>query len=296
MLIGLLLWGGMYTAFALIFPHLSTPEGRLPGYFMFEVFCLFPWTVWLLCIAVKKGGATGISVLVQAFVVMAVTYPIHIAATHSNYWAYFQERDVLLGIRIAGVPIEEYFFYPIIISFAILCYLWFCQYMKSQRLSDLAVRRKTLRLILGSLSAIFFCLGLYVLTLRDPGQIVAATQTWDGMGVPHYAEGPRVYGWTLVCLFSVSFNLWLLYLAERFTPMMLRAVLPVIVIFFVVCLLVDLIGVSRGWWVFNAQQVSGWWVGGTLPLENLPSYVTGVTLSIAVFEGTRRLLGAKGLP
>ena len=75
--------------------------------------------------------------------------------------------------------------------------------------------------------------------------------------------------------------------------MMLRAVLPVIAIFTVMCLLIDLLGISRGWWVFNSQQASGLMLGGAVPAENLPSYLTGVTLSIAAFEACRRLMGDK---
>lgn len=295
MLIGFLLWGGMYTIFALVFPRLSTPDHQLPGYFLFEVSCLAPWLAWLFWIAIRKGGATGLSVLVQACAILAITYPIHVITTHKLFWTYFQDKDVLLGVRIGGVPIEEYFFYPLTINLSILMYLLMCDYLKARRLPDLAINRKTLRLVFFSLSAVCFGLGFYVLTLRDPGQIAPATLTWDATGVPHYAEGPRNYSWTLVCLFSAGFNLLLLYLAELYTSVMIRAVIPIIGVYVLLCLLIDLMGVSRGWWVFNDQQASGYWIGG-VPLEDLPMYVTGVMMPIALFESCRRLLGGRGLP
>ena len=162
MLAGLTLWGSAYVAFVLAISRFSTPAHKLPGYFLFEVCCLIPWTLWLLRYAVRTGTVTAVSAVVQSCVVMAVTYPVHIVSTHRLFWGYFQDRDTLLGIRLAGVPFEEYLFYPLTINFAILLYLLTCEHMRTRGLPDLAVNRKWLRRFLFGLAAIFFAAAVYV--------------------------------------------------------------------------------------------------------------------------------------
>lgn len=295
MLRGLLIWGGAYTAFAFGVSFLSTPERKLPAYFLFEMICLAPWTVWLFWMAAKRGAETMVGVVVQACVVLAVVYPIEIAGTFGKLWDFFEDKDSLIGVRLGGLPIEEFFFYPLTINFAVLLYLLVCDSLRSRRVPDIEVGSRRLFLGLGCAAAVFAGLGLYVLALRDSGAVVDAVRLWDDHGLPRYAEGPRSYRWTLIALFSLAVNMFVFYVAERHTALMLRAVIVLSGVFFLVNLLVELMGTSRGWWVYNGQQTSGMWVAA-VPLENLPVYLTGVTLSLALFEATRRLMGAKGMP
>ena len=176
-----------------------------------------------------------------------------------------------------------------------MLYLWICDLIKVRRLRDLEINRTTLRFVLGSLAIIFFSLGVYLFLHRDPSHVAPLTKTWDPTGLPHYLEGPQNYLWALICLGSLTMNCIILYMAERSTSMTLRAILPLSVVYYLICFLVELLGVSRGWWVYNVQQVSGHLIGG-VPLENLVVYLTAVVLPISIFEWVRKLLGESGLP
>jgi hypothetical protein len=223
---------------------------------------------------------------------MAVTYPAHIVTTLGHNWAYFQDMDLLAGPHLAGVPVEEFLFYPLTINLAVLLYLLTVDVMKEKKLADFQIDRRTLRASLLGAAAVFFGLGAAFILMRDPSSVAAATQVRDAFGLPHYAEGPRNFNWTILCMFSVAANLTGLWIAELYTPMTLRAVVPVAVLFLPVCLLIDVLGTTRGWWVFNAQATSGIWIG-PVPAEELPMYLTGVMMSISVFEGTRRIFGER---
>jgi len=288
-------WFAAYAAFAVGIHFLSGPAHRLPGYLPFELACLLPWNIVLFVKAARRGAAVAIAVLVTTCFVMVVTYPAHIITTLNLHWAYFQDQDVLIGPMLAGVPIEEFLFYPMTINLAVLIYLVMCGFMKERRLADFPLSRGSLRAVLLGGAAVFALLGIWLIASGNPGSVAPAARSWDTFGLPHYSEGPRTRGWTILCMFSAASNLVLLWLAELFTPMTLRAVVPTAALYLPVCLLVDLIGTSRGWWVFNAQTSSGLWIG-PLPVEELPMYLTGVMLSISVFETTRRLLGERGLP
>lgn len=295
MLTGLLLWGGVYLSTVVVISVFSTPAHQLPAYLIFELVCLAPWTVWLFVVAARKGQAVILAVLVQACVVAVLTYIVEVRSTYAKYWDFFQEKDVLCGVMISGVPLEEFLFFPFAINFSILLYLYICDYLKDHKISDISIHPRKLFLVLGGFAIVFAGLGFYVATLRDLTMVVPAMRTWEHFGIPRYTEGPRGYGWTLIILFSVSFNFLLFYIAERNTLLILRAAILIVGIFFLINFLVELFGTGRGWWVYNGQQVSGIWVVA-IPLENLAAYLTGVTLPLALFEGTRTLLGERGYP
>jgi len=295
MLSGLLLWGALYIGTATAIWFTCSAGKIIPAYFIFEMVCLAPFTVWLFLLAARKGRAVVTGVLLETCVVAAVTYTVQVLATLSGFWAYFQDKDALLGPTISGVPVEEFLFYPLTINFSMLLYLWICDYIKSRRLPDINYSRRTLGLICIGFSVAFALLAACVFTLRSPAQVQPALKFWTQSGIPRYLEGPRQYNWTLICLISIAVNAVVFYLAELKTSLMLRAALILAGIFFLICLLVNLLGTGRGWWVYNGQQTSGIWIGG-VPLEDLAVCLTGVTLPISIFEATRTMLGEKGLP
>ena len=292
---GFLLWGATFAAFVLLFPLVSDAAHPLPGYALFLLLGMLPWTLRLYRLAFRHGRTTAIAVVVQGAVVAGLTYPVHIAATHAAYWTYAMNQDRLLGLRIGGVPFEEYFFYPLTINLAVLAYLWLGELMQARRLPELPVSRRNVRICLLAIAGVGAALFAWTwVAVRQPGQVVDPAQLlWRGPADPSFVGGPREAGWALVCFGSLACNFLLMAWAETHALLRLRAVLPTTVLFFLICLLVDLLGISRGWWVFNAQQTSGLWVG-PLPLENLASYLTGVPLALTVFEGCRRLLGERG--
>ncbi len=280
---------------AVVVEILSTPSRRLPAYMIFEVVCLLPGTVWLYVVAYRKGWVTTVGALLQGAVVAAVSYVVQVAATNGKYWDYFQDKDILVGVRISGVPLEEFFFYPLTINISLLLYLLLCDVIKARRLSDLRVSRRALRWTLGVLALVFAILAAYVFTLRDMTQAVPEVRTWEGIGIPRYMQGTRSYGWCLICLVSLVANAILFYIAELTTALMLRAVLLQAGFVFLIFFMIELLGTGRGWWVYNSQVTSGFWIAG-IPLENLGVYFTGVMLPVAIFESTRTLLGESGLP
>ena len=294
MLTGMLIWGGTYLAATCAITVLSTPAHRLPSYLLFELVCLAPWTVWLFIRSARRGGAVAIGAVVQAATVAALTYVVEAECTYAGYWEFFQDRDVLCGVRLSGVPIEEFLFFPLAINFALLLYLWIVDYLRSHRIRDFKVPTPVLFAVLGGLSAVFAGLAVWTWLQRDPAA-APVVRAWDSFGIPRLSGGPRGYGWTLIILSSVSVNFLVFLLAERFTALVLRAAIVLAGVFFLVNFLVEFFGTGRGWWVYNARQVSGAWVIA-VPVENLAAYLTGITLSLALFEGTRTLLGEKGPP
>jgi lycopene cyclase domain-containing protein len=294
LLAGMLAWGGAFTAFVLVLPGVSGPAHPLPAYALFNLLCLAPWTIGMFLAARRRGAGTAAGAVVQACAMLVVTYPIHVAATRQRYWDYFEDWDRLLGIRLGGVPFEEFCFYPFTINMSVLLYLWLCALVKRRGLADLAVPPARLRAWCLGAALVFAGLAVAAVLARDPADS-AAVRLRDAGGVPHYAEGPRAYGWTLICLVSAAMNSLIFFAAKRRTALSLRAALPTAAVFMLVCLLVELEGAQRGWWVYNARQSSGWWIGG-VPAENLVAYLTGVTLPLSLLEGTRRLLGERGLP
>lgn len=293
MMPGLLAWGGAYAAFALLLPQWSGPGHLLHGYFLYLAICFAPWSIWFYWMSWKRDAATAASVIIQGAVVAAVTFPIHIIATHRQFWTYFEDRDALLGIRMAGVPVEEYFFYPFMINMAMLLYFWLTDLMKARRIADFRINRSRLwAALLAAAVAFYVWAGYEWFMVRDVASVAMPAMSRDTAGVPHFAAGPRDCGWAILCLASTGTNLLGLWFAERFTPLHLKAMLLGYPIFFLICFLSDVIGVSRGWWVFNDQSCTGIWLGG-VPLEDPIMYVTGMTLSLSVFSGCRRALGAR---
>jgi hypothetical protein len=295
MLVGMISWGACYTAAVVAISIYGTPAHKLPAYILFESACLLPWFIWLLVRAYRKGRAVTIAVIGQACTVAAVSYIVQIVATNARFWDYFGDKDILTGIRISGVPLEEFLFYPLTINFSIMLYLWICDYLKARRIRDFRIKRKPLRLALGITALVFAALATWVYLHRNPADIRPPSRTWEGLGIPRYTEGPLGYGWTITCLLSVSANLVIFYFAELATSLNLRAVISLTGIFLLVCVLVESFGTGRGWWVYNSQQVSGLWVAG-VPLESFPAYLTAVMMPISLFEYIRRLMGERGLP
>jgi uncharacterized membrane protein YoaT (DUF817 family) len=295
MMAGLLLWGAAYAAVAVAVTLLSTPARPLPAYLIFELVCLLPWTAWLIVKAARSSKGVGIAAMVQMCAVFTVTYIAEVTGTYAGLWTFSMTRDALCGVSIAGVPLEEYLFYPLVMNFALLNYLWICAYLKARHEGDLPVSRRTLAMVLGGASAAFLAMAMAILFLRDASVSVPPTGGAGPGGIPRFDEGPRGYAWTLVCLFSVAANLLVFLAAERWTALMLRAALPLSAVFFLICLMVELLGTGRGWWVFNGRQCSGMWVAG-IPVENFPAYLTGVMLPLALFEFARKVLGEKGMP
>lgn len=282
-------WGALYAAFVLVLPYASVPGRQLPAYALF-LLCLTPWSVWLVPLVRRIGGAAPTALAVQAAVVLAVTYPVQILGTVHGYWDYVQDRDSLLGFRLGGVPVEEYFFYPLSLNMAMLYYLLVGERLRSRGVHDEFLKPSHLKTLLLGGAACCFALAVYFFLKREPLAIASPRQWWDDFAIPHLVAGPRDYAWTLTCLLSLSGALVALWVAELNTPMRLRAILPASAMFFLTGLLLDLIGLSRGWWVYNAQHTSGWWLG-PVPLENLAMYSCGVPETAALFEGIRQLLG-----
>jgi len=290
---GLLAWGGMYALFLLAFPFLSTPQRPLHGYLLFEACALFPWFAWLFWTGWRRGPVAGMSLVIQACLVLVLSFPVQILATRRMCWTYFQDKDTLLGPTLGGVPAEEFLFYPLTVNVSVLIYLWVCDWLKAHKRADLGLSRSMLNTILVGAAVLFYALAAYVWTLRDATSVVAATRSWDASGVAWYAEGPRLYEWTLVCLASAATNLLIFRFGLLRGVLNLRAVLLTAPIFILICVLVDLLGVSRGWWVYNAQQVSRLWIGGIVA-ESVPMYATGVMLPLSLYGLIRNQLGARG--
>lgn len=295
MLAAMVTWGAVYGLTLLVLPFASTPNRPLPAYALYLALGMAPWTIWLLVQAGRKSAATRIATVVQACVVLVITFPVHLVATRSRWWDYFEDKDRLLGPRVGGVPVEEFFFYPLTIGFALLLYLWMCDELRRQKAASLCpgptARRFAFRLpAIGAAG-----LAGWLLVRRTPALVEPVERCWDLNAVPHFAEGPAAHGWTAVCLASFAANLTLFEFAWRRTKLSLRAVILLTGPYLLVCLLVELLGISRGWWVYNERQCSGWAVGG-VPVENLAAYLTGIFLPLSVFEVTRTWLGDRGLP
>lgn len=287
---GWLAWFFAYGAFALLWPGWSGPAHPQPGYAWFLLLVLAPWSVWLVLRCARRGSGELLAVLLAGCVQLVVIYPAHVLTTGAKDWAYFEDVDRLLGIRYAGVPVEEFFFYPLTINLTLLMYLVLRDRFVAARIPDFRPPRARLRAGLGIAALACFAVAAWVWTRRDLTVIAPALQLRDAAGVPSYAEGPLHRGWALLCLISAGGNLLWLWWTESRTGLSLRAVALAAPVFVAMSLLIDLLGVSRGWWVFNAQACSGAWIG-PLPAEELPMYVTGVMLSASLYEWFRRWLG-----
>ena len=281
----------MFAAFALIVPYASTPAHPLPGYMLFLA-CLVPWALWLAALLRRRGGAESASAVVAIATVLAFTYPAEIVATYGRYWQYFEDRDVLVGVRLGGVPIEEFFFYPLMLALALWLYLQACEQIRARRLANLSFPRGRLPHMLLAMSILCFLLCLWALARPEGLVNLPASRSWDDTAVPHFSEGRRDYAWTATCLAGLGGSLGVLYLAELTTLLQLRAVLPATLVFFTMGMLIDLLGVSHGWWVYNTQRVSPFWLG-PIPVENLAMYLCGVPETVAIFEFARRLFGER---
>lgn len=293
--LGLLAWGGVYAAFPLVLPGSDSTAMPWCGYLLYELFGLLPWSIWMFVVAMLRSRTTALSVGIQTCAVLALSYPIHIVATHHRCWAYFQDRDRLLGPVLGGVPIEEFFFYPLTMNLAILAYLGLSR-IRGSRVARVASRRLPIWSH-GCVAAalVLAALALWVWTLRDSSDVAAASRSWDVAGIPHYREGPRHFEWTLVCLTSAAANLLVFRFAALRGAVNLRAARLTAPVFLLIGMLVDLLGVSRGWWVYNDQQVSGLWIGGIVA-ESFPMYLTGVLLPISLLGLIERQLAPRRRP
>jgi hypothetical protein len=249
-----------------------------------------PWSAVLVIRAARGGAGRLAAVFLAGCAQLVLIYPAHVLTTAAKDWAYFEDWDRLLGIRLAGVPIEEFFFYPLTINLALLSYLALRDRMDRAGVPDLRVDRSRLRAGFLALAAACFAAALWQWFRRDLGDVAPPSLGRDALGVPAYRAGPRHLGWVILCLTSAGGNLLYLWWAERHTALHLRAVLLALPVFLAQSLLIDLLGTSRGWWVFNAQACGPWWIG-PVPAEELPMYTTGVMLSASLFESIRRWLG-----
>ncbi len=267
--------------------HFADSRGwRLPWYFVQEMTLGALPMLWLLrALRSRLQRGEMHALLYTGGFFLALSYVCEYIALAQRYWWFYQAKDWLLGIEIVGIPIEELIYYPFLLGIPVLLYIYWQKHLGPEPATD---ARRQSRVIWWTVTVLataciavgvaLFVRGLY---LDGPAADLALDPAPDAAGLIRYTTGPAARGWTVIQ--SISLGVGLLSL-RRLWPRLHRAALTrSLVLYLPYAVVVEAMACSRGWWVWNSQQVSGIFTG-ILPLDSYVMYLTGFLLPILLYE------------
>ena len=262
-------------------------DEHLPWYFLLEVVIgLVPMTWLLVEVMPKASRQVRLAFIVTSAIFIVSASIAELIAIQNRFWWFYQGIDRLTGLKMGDIPLEEFLFYPMFLNMPVLFYLYLAPYVGPGRerppMSE--GTKKALRIAGGVFLVAALALFGWALTRTVPPLDPSIQPAPDAAGAIRYSAGPPQRGWTIVQLFGISFCLFLLaVVGDRLDR---RRIVVTVSVFFVLGFFFELMGCGRGWWVWNAQQVSGvfTWV---LPVDSYSMYLTGGLLPVLVFEWLR---------
>src|SRR5205085_1732494 len=100
-----------------VLQYLSGREGlALPWYFLTTlVMGLVPMT-WLIYENWRAPKQTWLAFITTSSLFIVASAVAELIAIQWRFWWFYQGIDKLLGVQVGGVPVEEFFFYPLFLN------------------------------------------------------------------------------------------------------------------------------------------------------------------------------------
>ncbi len=280
----LLAWTGLF-CLVLVGTFVSDRYGlHLPWYFVFLVVVLAFPNVLFVRYAMERNPHKKLVLCAQSGLVVAVMYVAEILAIQSRFWDFLQDRDRLLGIMLGNVPLEEFLFYPLMLNISLYAYIQAKSILKPFRGEPRPLGFK------GKVIAVVFaaaCVAAGVLTVvLKGGETAVRFLGRNAEGLPVYVEGPAYGGWGVTILVGMAVCSLVFARASRKGFLDVKAMIMGGLLIYPASLVIELLGVGRGWWVYNEQQIFGVHLY-ILPLESIFMYAIGVVFPAGVYEMLR---------
>ena len=262
---------------------------KLPWYFLFLIVVLFFPNIIFIAYALKKHPYKRLVVLAQAGISLILMYIAEILAIQFRYWDFLQDWDILLGLDLGNVPLEEFLFYPLMLNVSLYGYLQAKSILKKYRPelpADFKPNGK--RWIGWGLAAAFVCIAVIV-GCCGTGDIAERVMTRDDSGNPVYVEGKQHKAWGVTMMAGMAITIAFVMGATVNGFLDWKAVFFAGCIIYPASMVIELLGIGRGWWVYNDQQLIGLKIY-ILPLESLFMYGIGSVFPASVYEVLRELM------
>lgn len=275
---------------------LADAEGwALPWYFIQELALGAVPMLWLLVeVYPHLSRPERWSFLVTSATFVSLASIFELIAIQNRYWWFYEDVDRLTGFEIGAIPVEEFIYYPILLNIPVLLYL-LLRRLAPVAAPDPTPHPKAVRRMIQAGAALSLLAGAVLwfaaAQTQQPVLDYTIVPAPDAGGAIRYAAGPTQHSWTILQLLSLAAAL-LGYLALH-TRLHRRALFLMVALYFPYAFFIELMACGRGWWVWNARQVSGLftWV---LPLDSYLMYVTGALLPVLLFVTLRRTVFRDG--
>ena len=280
-----LIWGGLF--FLIILgTALSDRFGwHLPWYMIFLLTVLLIPNILFIRYALTRNQTKRMVVLAQIAVASIFMFISEITAIQYKFWNFLEDKDVLCGLYMGGVPFEEFFFYPLMLNISLYAYLMAKSAFKKDRTSVPGPQISgAASITLLVVAALFVGLAVYI-GINYSSEIGPYFFGRDGRGLPLYTEGGRYRGWGVTVFAGMAISLAVFVWGTR-RYMDIRALVFAGFTIYLASLCIELLGIGRGWWVYNDYQLLGFKIY-ILPLESLFMYLIGVIFPAGVYETLR---------
>lgn len=280
-----LIWAGLFCIIVLGTAISDKFQWHLPWYFTFLVLVLFVPNILFIKYALAKNKMKRLVVLAQMAFTSILMFICEITAIQYYFWGFFEDKDVLCGLYIGGVPFEEFFFYPLMLNVSLYAYLLAKSVFKETRTTEPGPQiSKTASIVVIVLMAVFTALAIVIACNQTPE---AGERIWmrDTHGNPIYAEGGKYHGWGITVAAGMAIALGFFLWGTRMF-MDLKALIFAGFIVYIASMCIELVGIGRGWWVYNDRQLVGPKIF-ILPLESIFMYIIGVIFPAGVYETLR---------
>jgi hypothetical protein len=260
-----------------------------PWYLLHELTVMAAPMVWLLWrVFPRLGESDRIGFVVTSALFITASSIAELLAIQYRYWWFYEGNDVLSGLTLGAIPLEEFLSYPLLLNVPMLWFLELSLARPAEAVLGEAravpvtkwLRRASVASLMGA--GVFIVLALQASGVTD----VTTGAFVDAAGAVRYSAGPKQYGWTIVQLLGWAGTFALgAAVAHR---LRWRTLFIVAATYVPYALFVELLACGRGWWVWNAQQTIGLfaWV---LPVESFSMYLTGALMPVFCFEWLRGL-------
>jgi hypothetical protein len=257
---------------------------HLPWYFIHEVLLIAVPMGWLLVEtfpSMSRGDRLAFVVVSGFFVLLGSMFEL--VAIQNRYWWFYEQPDVLTGIQVGAIGIEEFVYYPAILNIPILLYVYLQGF--TPRTASFDEWGRPAKMGGALLGAGFIAWGIALLVItsfrHEPALDTSILPAPDAAGALRYVAGPAKRGWTVLQLISIGVAVLLYVFQHR--RLVRTAFILLVAIYVPYCFYLELMACGRGWWVWNGKQTSGifTWV---LPLDSYLMYLTGATLPPLFYE------------
>jgi lycopene cyclase domain-containing protein len=289
MLRNVLAWIGL---FVIIFTGIRIIDRfalKMPWYFIFLVVVLFFPNILFIRYALRRDPAKRLVVLAQAGISIVFMYIAEILAIQYLYWGFLQDWDRLVGLDLGNVPLEEFLFYPLMLNVSLYGYLQAKSILKKYRapLPDPYPRSRK-RLMGWGLAAAFVGVAV-IIGLCGSGETVEGHMDRDEFENPVYVDGAQHKAWGITMMSGMAITIAAVMGATVNGFLDWKAVFFAGAIIYPASMVIELLGIGRGWWVYNDQQLIGLKLY-ILPLESLFMYLIGCVFPASIYEILRQLL------